>query len=514
MPRARVVVSASLLALIAAGCGGGSSTQPAKEEAGGDSSGTGGEDAGDSGAGSQDAGADGSRDGATGEGGSPADATVGDSTVASDAPADVAHAEAAAGDAGSKDATVADAGGGSDATTTPDGSGDGASGMDAAPDAAAEAGQDSGVDAGTEASAGCTGNPCGDGGTCVPDGSAYTCNCGAGYVSVNGACVCDMNGTFASQFTIASSWSGVTDVEDATNAPSYSWSLRTQTYDSSGNLVVKTTPCGVTAPDVCGNGFPDITTNEAYAQYLPTSDYGLSTMPVVTVPTISLPNALPGQAYTEPQTALLLGISLTDPLGAWPAADSNVGGSSPTNGAAWVDSDGDGQLGVTTYSVPPGGISMTTSPNPPVSYGSTSTACPRGDAGATRELYDYWPAYDVLPPHRITRFYDASRTISSLSGTITSCDSSGVSLIEGTVGGPDTDGGAGQMHTDVRIGGCAIVTAADAGAADAGGSACAAVVVNQYDGQPQTQHVTSASFIIKRVAGTTTCAQVRAMSFP
>ena len=48
----------------------------------------------------------------------------------------------------------------------------------------------------------------------------------------------------------------------------------------------------------------------------------------------------------------------------------------------------------------------------------------------------------------------------------------------------------------------------------AGEASCGSSVLNEYDPQNQNQHVTSASFVMKRVAAGTTCAQVRATSFP
>jgi YD repeat-containing protein len=348
----------------------------------------------------------------------------------------------------------------------------------------------------------CVGNPCGAGlGTCVNGINTYTCNCNMGYVAVNGACVCDMNGTFASQYTLATSWSGVDLFEDGTNVTSESWSIRTQTYDSSGNLTIKTTLCGGTTIDLCGENDP--IGDEAYAQYLPTTIYTLSSMPVGSL-TITLTNPLPGQAYQEPQTATLLGISLTDPLGAWPAAAANVGaGTNQTNGAVWVDNDNDGFLGVTSYTVPPGGILHTTAPYPLADYGATSTACPRRSASLARLAYNYLPGIEGLTLERVKRVYTASRIISSLSGTITSCDSTGATLIEGTVGGPDN----GEPEGYARVGGCVQVNGT-------GEINCSSTLANEYDGENQSQHVSSASFVMMRVASTVTCADVRAMTFP
>jgi hypothetical protein len=310
-----------------------------------------------------------------------------------------------------------------------------------------------------------------------------------------------MNGTFATQTSLTTSWSGIAFFENATNVPSTSWAIRTQTYDSSGNLSITTTQCGGTTIDLCGEGDP--IGDEAYTQFFPTPDFDLTSMPTTKL-SISIPNALPGQAYVEPQTAVLYGISLTDPLGAWPASNGNIGpGANQTNGAVWVDSDSDTFEGITSYAVPPGGIASTTAPYPYQSYGADSTACPRRDAGLSRLPYDYLPGIAGLTLVRIKRFYTGQRLVSSMSGSITSCDATGATLIQGTVGGPDS----GNPQGALRVGGCVQV-------AGSGEAACSTPVVNTYDSQNQVQHITSASFIMKRVASGTTCTQVRALTFP
>jgi hypothetical protein len=348
----------------------------------------------------------------------------------------------------------------------------------------------------------CVGNPCGAGlGTCVDGINTHTCTCNAGFVSVGGACECDMNGTFAVRESLTTSWSGINLFEDGTNVASTTWALRTQTYDASGNLVIKTEACGGTTFDLCGENDP--IGDEAYAQFLPTTIYGTASMPVGSL-TMTLTNARAGQAYTEPQTATLLGISLSDPLGAWPAANTNVGpGANQTNGAIWVDNDGDGLMGVTSYAVPPGGISHTTSPFPFQDYGANSTACPRRSAAMARLAYNYLPGIQGLSLARVKRVYTGSRFVSSMTGTISTCDATGATLIKGTLAGPDS----GEPHADARVGGCVEVN----GASEAD---CTAMLASEYDGQSQTEHVTSGTFEIMRVAKTATCADVRAAAFP
>jgi hypothetical protein len=91
-----------------------------------------------------------------------------------------------------------------------------------------------------------------------------------------------------------------------------------------------------------------------------------------------------------------------------------------------------------------------------------------------------------------------------MNGAITTCDATGAALISGSLGGPDN----GQMQTDLRFGGCVRV--------NGGGELdCGSTLTDFYDGQSQTQHVTSGTFIIKRWTNGTavTCANARA-AFP
>jgi hypothetical protein len=218
-------------------------------------------------------------------------------------------------------------------------------------------------------------------------------------------------------------------------------------------------------------------------------------------PGFTITNALPGQPYVEPQTAALLGISLTDPFGAWPASRQNVlgGTGTRTNGAAWVDSDSDGISGVMTYDVPPGGVLSANSPFPPQDYGSSSTACPRSNGG-TRLPYAYAPAYDG-GVRRVKRFSNAARAISQLSGAFSanSCDT-----ITGSVIGPDN----GQQQVDSRVYTCVVVNGG-------GETACSENVKDSLDSTSAGTHTfDSVTFIIKRATPSLTCAQARALTFP
>jgi hypothetical protein len=365
----------------------------------------------------------------------------------------------------------------------------------------------------------CTGNPCGAGrGTCTENapGLGYSCSCGTDYTPVDDAdatvdptCSCDLDGTFAIRISSELSWTGIENVENASGVVIHSWALRTHTYDADGSLTVVTTPCGGTTPDICNT-----LTSAAHAQYLPNSIWGTAAMPTETLE-MTIPRAYTGEDFFTERRATLLGLSLTDPLGAFPASRCNIGGwtrpagacaNSPiTNGATFVDHDADTQRGVTSYAVPPGGVG---NPPSPVAYGAASPACPRGNAAANWN-YAWWPGlggFGSCLICEVKRFYIGSRVISRLQGEIEDCDtiSGTVQSCSGTAPCTDVDG---TIDTIGRIGGCVRVDGT-------GETACADGLAGFFDGQPNAQQVNKSSFVIKRVADATpTCGEIRTMSF-
>jgi hypothetical protein len=402
----------------------------------------------------------------------------------------------------------------------------------------------------------CSGNPCVNG-TCTQNspGQGYSCSCGS-FISVDSTansvndpvCVCDMTGTFAVRIATTLSWSNITNIENASGVVTYGWGIRRQSYDSSGNFSVTTTTCGGTTPDICGNGASGIIGPEAYAQFVTNQAWASSQMQSTTLPSMTLARPYAGQAYNEPQSAQLLGISLTNPLGTWPASRQNVQGGTGTrtNGAAWKDDDNDGIAGVTSFAVPAAGmpINNNTPPSctsnadctaacganaalhcagtgqsngapdicalnnacviesPPYAYATTSPDCPRG--GGTKLTYAYWPGLEGLTVRRVNKFYLASRVISQFQGTFTDCNN-----ISGSVIGPKS----GQPQLDGRIYGCGD---------DSPDGACAATILDNatagFDSTPQTQQVTAASFVLKRLSNdknfAVTCDHVRATDLP
>jgi EGF-like domain len=346
----------------------------------------------------------------------------------------------------------------------------------------------------------CAGNPCGDGrGTCAAatDGK-YSCTCGTGYVAVAGQCVCDMAGTFALREQLELTWQKTSTFESGTDTTTY-WSIVRHKYDAQGNLALEKIMCGVKSIDLCGLGVSVLVAPEAYAQYQPSTVWSTTDRPGASV-SFSLPNALPKAPFVTPSFAALSGISLTDPAGDWPGTRKDVQGSdnfdnSAVNGARWVDADNDGVAGVTTYPVGPDGAVADGSPNAPTTtFAKTSAACPRGNASAARLPYNYPPGVEGVSIQRIKRISSANRIISSLNGTLASCDQ-----ISGTIGGPS----AGGVRFDTRIAGCVRINGS-------GETGCSDTLIDFADTNTMVQQSEGASsFVARRVADTVTCEEVR-----
>jgi len=331
--------------------------------------------------------------------------------------------------------------------------------------------------------------------------AAMTGACNPGYLTVAGQCVCDLNGTFAYHGRAQATLQGTAPVESL-NETIELWGIVHHQYDVQGNLGLTLSACGQTTPDICTAAQPPLLpTAEAYAQYVPV---GLWDKPITPAALrMSLPGAVPGAPFASPAMAQLFGVTLADPLGAWPGTRKDVEGGtdfdgSAVNGAQWVDVDGDGQLGLTTMVVPPGGVAANATNGPLQSYGATSTACPRTDPGAARSSYAYLPMPQGLGVKRLKRLYAAQRVILEFHGTLDTCD-----RISGMLTGPN----GGKLQMNALFGGCALVNGS-------GESACGAALLDAVDsggGATMAQELGSGSFVLTRVKDDVTCAEVRAM---
>jgi hypothetical protein len=85
--------------------------------------------------------------------------------------------------------------------------------------------------------------------------------------------------------------------------------------------------------------------------------------------------------------------------------------------------------------------------------------------------------------------------ISAFDGTLMSCD-----LASGNVTGPN----GGELQQDLRFYGC-VDNSPD--------SSCGETLIDFYDNESQVQQVEGATFVMRRVANSITCDQVRAMTF-
>ncbi|MDH5671605.1 MAG: hypothetical protein OEZ06_05610 [Myxococcales bacterium] len=307
--------------------------------------------------------------------------------------------------------------------------------------------------------------------SCMNTDGAYDCVCAPSHIPAadGDGCHCDLSGTFVMQVVAELQWPAVAGVEAGTGT-AVSWALRRQSYVD-GVLTTEAIACGGTAPDVCSPTY-----DQAYNQYVADASWDLATMPIQ-ITNLNIARPLPSDAFVVPDSALLLGIELPDPLGTWPADRGAVDGSS----IKWVDHDNDGELGVTSISFDS-------------SYGD-SPDCPRTGSGGPWP-YDYFPGWDS-GLRQVKRFHLASRAVSGLSGTIATCD-----RIEGDVTGPDN----GQMKSDGRVAGCVRVEGS-------GEIACEDGLIDFFDSAEAIQKVTAASFVIKRVADNATCATARAESY-
>jgi hypothetical protein len=341
----------------------------------------------------------------------------------------------------------------------------------------------------------------------MPDsaGTESTMTCDAGYIDVAGQCVCDMNGTFALHSKTPVSLPSTPPLEALTDAIDL-WGVVVQQYDAEGNLEISLNSCGQTTPDICAAAqAPVLPSAEAYGEYVPVELWETATPPAVAQ--MSLPDALPGSAFATPTLAQVLGITLTNPLGAWPTTRKNIEGGpdfggSATNGARWMDIDGDGKPGMTMKVVGPGGVPAGAASGPPFSYGATSSKCPRSDRQAPRSSYAYLPLPQGLGVKRIKGLYSAQRVRLEFHGALETCD-----RISGMLTGPK----AAKLQLDAVLGGCTMVSGS-------GESACPSSLLDSAESSGSGGAATgglemgAGSFVLARIPDGTTCAQVRAMN--
>jgi hypothetical protein len=155
-----------------------------------------------------------------------------------------------------------------------------------------------------------------------------------------------------------------------------------------------------------------------------------------------------GSTINIDPTVALVGLTLADPMAAWPMSYTGI---------TTADSDGDGKPGITAMPRSGNGFVL-----PPTSLGLGGSA----------------PAADMIDL--------ASRTIVSLSGSISSCS--------------DFGGSASVTAFDSHVVGCHV----------RGGTDCTASQTDFVDQSRTSYMITSATFTAKRLADGATCADARA----
>jgi hypothetical protein len=248
-------------------------------------------------------------------------------------------------------------------------------------------------------------NDCAEHATCVNDVGGFHCECRPPFAGDNPAqCHCDLSGYWAMRQDVDVCWCdrklvNVTIISGGA-LESTAWELHKYTYDGETIEVEKKLCGGDNDPDFISPFF-----GETYGSYIPEEVvFGLDLRPGKDIPQSGI---VPGSAFTTPDEALVDGIDIGDDLeceDCWPASYGDV---NPIGGAppAWVDTEGDGEPGVTLW------------PRVPSDKTAASTS-------AEPVYYDYIPANlagnDVS--QRAGCVSVASRVITYLDVNVASCD--------------------------------------------------------------------------------------------
>jgi hypothetical protein len=191
--------------------------------------------------------------------------------------------------------------------------------------------------------------------SCINDVGSYHCGCAAPFTGDDpNGCYCDMSGYWAMRTDLTTCWTARTFMGVVYISPGVSqasiWELDRYTYDGD-KIKVETMGCGedheldFVSPQFGSSGGR---AGETYSTYIPESVFlklGFERAPDVMAPAI-----VPGVMYSTPDAASIAGIDLgSDPLNAvWPTDRNSVhdvGQAVP----AWIDTDGDGEPGLTLW---------------------------------------------------------------------------------------------------------------------------------------------------------------------
>jgi hypothetical protein len=187
---------------------------------------------------------------------------------------------------------------------------------------------------------------------CVNDPGTYHCGCTGDFKGDDPAsCYCDLSGYWAMRQDLTQCWDKRTlnnvDFVSAGAMQATVWELHKYTYDGS-TIKVEKKGCGE-------DNTPDLITplfgtppGEVYSSYLP--DATFFGLPLAKGKDIFAPGVVPDIMFTTPNEAAVAGIDLgpNPEVASWPLHSTDInapGGAAP----AWVDTDGDGQAGLTLW---------------------------------------------------------------------------------------------------------------------------------------------------------------------
>jgi hypothetical protein len=323
----------------------------------------------------------------------------------------------------------------------------------------------------------------------------FSCACNLGYAGDGKICsfqFCDLNGTWAARSEVTTSWSDLYSdtfpypkILQAGTFTGYVWELRRLGYDGA-TLTTEIRSCGATYPDAHNPAL-----NETYGSYVPNATW--EALGYQAPFTDAVPNAAPGGPFDMAQRGYLTGIQLANAsgLGAWPAAGSVTQScATPGHGLpCWEDTDQDGFGATTGWSRPP---SQTSS--------------------VYNQAYDYPPsAPQIVISRRVACSHIASRSVYSVDGSVVDCNT-----LTGTLAVSSLDQ---RLHSCRRAPNpnndidCAQNRDVSTGEALPACSASDAQFLDETINDVQ-KTVNAAKLALVRVSSTTTCSEVRAMTFP
>jgi hypothetical protein len=270
--------------------------------------------------------------------------------------------------------------------------------------------------------------------TCPANGGTPICTAGVCNT------ICDLSGTLAVKLSVTANWAARTYVSAGTG-PLVAWFLL-QGTQTGNNLVATLSACGRTDP-----GFQSSVLSENYGFAYPNTlfDHVPIYLPTSAV-TVALSNPSPGATLTLPASAVVMGVSMADPInGSWPSAASLTA----------VDMDMNTKAGVT------------------VAYKNTGG-------------FSYAPV-NIFRTARADSAYIASRFGFALNGTLTSCT--------------QASGPATVSHADIHILGCKH---------SGSSTDCSASETSFLDTNHPQYTLGAASYTLTKIAAAGTCADVRA----